>query len=56
MDILLECEVKDQKGTRKMLVPLELKTGRVESFSHKLQTTMYCMMLMERYDTRPYNI
>lgn len=41
----------DSKGQRRTLtVPFELKTGRMSNAAHKAQTSLYTLLLSDRYD------
>ncbi|KAJ3294016.1 Tripartite DNA replication factor [Borealophlyctis nickersoniae] len=49
-------EMKTRKGlgdTKTLAAPLELKTGKNSaSYSHRAQTTLYTMLMSDRYDTK----
>ena len=43
-------EADDGGNARTLTVPLELKTGKRESASHRAQTALYTLLLSDRYD------
>ncbi|KAF3929219.1 hypothetical protein AA313_de0204339 [Arthrobotrys entomopaga] len=51
MDVSVEVEVQDVKGTSTFTVPFELKTGRnTKNMSHRAQTMLYTLLMSDRYD------
>ncbi|PHH51586.1 DNA replication ATP-dependent helicase/nuclease dna2 [Ceratocystis fimbriata CBS 114723] len=50
IDATVQVTIDDKNGTRTLTVPFEVKTGKNESISHRAQTTMYTMLLSDRYD------
>ncbi|RKF72549.1 DNA replication ATP-dependent helicase/nuclease dna2 [Golovinomyces cichoracearum] len=50
IDATVQVIVKEKKGQRRLIVPLELKTGKNQSISHRAQTALYNLLLSDRYD------
>ncbi|KAF2808446.1 Dna2-domain-containing protein, partial [Mytilinidion resinicola] len=51
IDATVQVVVKDRSGERVLTVPLELKSGKTTtSISHQVQTTLYTLLLSDRYD------
>ncbi|KAF3905451.1 hypothetical protein ABW20_dc0103994 [Dactylellina cionopaga] len=51
MDVTVEIEIQDMKGSSTLTVPLELKTGRnTKNMSHRAQTMLYTLLMSDRYD------
>ncbi|TQS35884.1 hypothetical protein Golomagni_03681 [Golovinomyces magnicellulatus] len=50
IDATVQIILKEKKGQRRLIVPLELKTGKNQSISHRAQTALYNLLLSDRYD------
>ncbi|EPS40726.1 hypothetical protein H072_5379 [Dactylellina haptotyla CBS 200.50] len=51
MDVTVEIEIQDLKGSRTLTAPLELKTGRnTKNMTHRAQTMLYTLLMSDRYD------
>ena len=50
IDATVQVVMNDTEGERTLTVPFEIKTGRNNSnISHKAQTTLYTLLLSDRY-------
>ncbi|KAL5598601.1 hypothetical protein BROUX41_003473 [Berkeleyomyces rouxiae] len=50
IDATVQVTIHDNDGMRTLTVPFEVKTGKNESISHRAQTTLYTILLSDRYD------
>ncbi|KKA30036.1 hypothetical protein TD95_001534 [Thielaviopsis punctulata] len=50
IDATVQVTLHDKDGLRNLTVPFEVKTGKTESINHRAQTTMYTILLSDRYD------
>ena len=49
IDATVQVMLKDGGDERTLTVPFELKTGRITNASHKAQTSLYTLLLSNRY-------
>ena len=49
IDATVQVMIKDDEEERTLTVPFELKTGKVVNASHKAQTSLYTLLLSNRY-------
>lgn len=49
VDVTLDASFEDQKAAKRVLLPMEIKTGR-EYVSHHAQLTLYALLFKDRYD------
>jgi DNA replication ATP-dependent helicase Dna2 len=50
IDATIQVTMKDGAQQRTLTVPLEVKTGKNASFNHQAQTSLYNLLLSDRYD------
>ncbi|CAG9943887.1 unnamed protein product [Clonostachys rosea f. rosea IK726] len=50
IDATVEVKIQDGPKQRTLTVPFELKTGRNSNSNHMIQTSLYTMLLSDRYD------
>ncbi|KAF7560575.1 hypothetical protein G7046_g3558 [Stylonectria norvegica] len=50
IDATVEVAMQDGKETRTLTVPLEVKTGKHANSNHMAQTSLYTLLLSDRYD------
>lgn len=50
VDATVQVFLKDGDDEKTLTVPLELKTGKHQSAAHKAQTSLYTLLLSDRYD------
>ncbi|CCU81907.1 putative DNA replication ATP-dependent helicase dna2 [Blumeria hordei DH14] len=50
IDATVQVTIKDGQENRTLTVPFEVKTGKNQSISHRAQTTLYNLLLSDRYD------
>ncbi|KAJ3326805.1 Tripartite DNA replication factor, partial [Kappamyces sp. JEL0680] len=48
----IDVTTKIRKANHSAIAPLELKTGRAQSISHRAQTSLYTMMLSDRHNIK----
>lgn len=49
IDVTIEAKIRDGSQNQKMLMPLEIKTGR-EHISHHAQSALYTLLFKDRYE------
>ena len=49
IDATVQVLMKDGNDEKTLTVPLEVKTGRSQNASHKAQTSLYTLLLSDRY-------
>ena len=49
VDATVQILVDDESGRKTLTVPFELKTGKHSNAAHKAQTSLYTLLLSDRY-------
>ena len=49
IDATVQIRLEEDDGTKTLTVPFELKTGKHSSAAHKAQTSLYTLLLSDRY-------
>ena len=49
VDATVQIQVKNDADEMTLTVPFELKTGKHQSAAHKAQTSLYTLLLSDRY-------
>lgn len=49
VDVTLDASFRDQKSQKRVLLPMEIKSGK-ESIAHHAQATLYALLFKDRYD------
>lgn len=52
VDATVQVFLKDGDDEKTLTVPFELKTGKHQSAAHKAQTSLYTLLLSDRYGER----
>lgn len=49
VDVTLDASFRDQKSQKRVLLPMEIKSGK-EAIAHHAQATLYALLFKDRYD------